>query len=454
MRLFPFAAQPQHRRLWRILSVSLVLWCLTLPAHAISLISDEETETWLYDLLTPIFKAAELPLNRDYVHIVKDDSLNAFVGDQNHMFVHTGTLLKAKNTNEIEGVLAHETGHILGGHILRLKIKMQDLQKATLASLLAAAGAAAASGRGDAAIAVVLGTQSSAINAMTTYQMSEERAADETAVTLLHKNHKSVQGLKDFMKKIQSTNRLQGIEESPYFRTHPVTTERVTFFDDKLKQERGPQSEAEMDARLKRIQAKLYAYLAPLPDVVRKYPLTDTTTAGDIAHAVYYMRQKNLNASLKYLNKLLQAEPNNPYFWELRAQTYFENGQAKEAVKDYRRALELKPSSEQFKLAYAEALLATPASRKDLQNLIPMLEQANRNWPSAYLFLGKIYAELGEIAIADYYAAEYNAAIGEPAIARRQLTKALKQPLRSDIKLRAEDLKVKLTQDIKKNSLF
>ena len=463
MRFLQFAKSEQGTKVTplkhtfiRTLCLSLVCLSLSIPAHAISLISDEETESWLYDLLTPIFKAAELPLNRDYVHIVKDDSLNAFVGDQNHMFVHTGTLLRAKNTNEIEGVLAHETGHILGGHILRLKIKMQDIQKATLASLLAAAGAAAASGRGDAAIAVVLGTQSSAINAMTAYQMSEERAADETAVTLLHKNRKSVQGLKDFMKKIQSTNRLQGIEESPYFRTHPVTTERVSFFNDKIKQEGIMPNEAEMDARLKRIQAKLYAYLAPLPEVIRKYPLEDTSTSGDIAHAVYYMRQKNLNASLKYLNKLLQDEPNNPYFWELRAQTYFENGQAKEAVKDYRRALELKPSSEQFKLAYAEAMLATPASRKDLQSLIPMLEQANRNrnWPSAYLFLGKIYAELGEIAIADYYAAEYNASIGENAIARRQLAKALKQPLRSDIKLRAEDLKVKLTQDIKKTSLF
>ena len=101
------------RRLWIFLT--LAVWLAALPARAVSLISDEETESWLYDLLTPIFKAANLPLNRDYVHIVKDDSLNAFVGDQNHMFVHTGTLLKAANSNEVEGVLAHETGHILGG---------------------------------------------------------------------------------------------------------------------------------------------------------------------------------------------------------------------------------------------------------------------------------------------------------------------------------------------------
>lgn len=428
----------------------------SLPAQAINLISDEETESFLYDILQPIFKAADLPLNRDYLHIVQDDSLNAFVGDKNHMFVHTGTLLKSANSNEIEGVLAHETGHILGGHILRLKIKLQDLQKATLASLIAAAGAAAASGRGDAAIAVVLGTQSSAINAMTAYQVSEERAADETAVMLLNKNNKSIKGLKNFMQKIQNANRLQGIEESPYFRTHPVTVERVTFFNDRMKKESATSASPAMDTRLKRLQAKLYAYLAPLPAVLKKYPLTDKSIAGNIAHAVYYMRLKNVNEALKYAETLIAAEPKNPYFWEIKGQTLYEGGKMQEAVKAYTQMLALKPSSDLFKLSYAEAILATNAPRTEKAKLIPLLEQANRNrnYPAAYLYLGQIYADLGHLAEADYFAAEYNSAIGEDGIARKQLNKALKQNLRSDIRLRAEDLKVKLAEEDKKKSLF
>lgn len=426
------------------------------PARAISLISDEEAESWLYDILQPIFQAAGLPLNRDYVHIVQDDSLNAFVGDKNHMFVHTGTLLKATDANEIEGVLAHETGHILGGHILRLKIKMQDLQKATLASLVAAAGAAAASGRGDAAIAVVLGAQSSAINAMTAYQVSEERAADETAVLLLAKNNKSVKGLKNFMQKIQNANRLQGIEESPYFRTHPVTVERVAFFNDKLKKEREIVNNGDMNVRFKRLQAKLYAYLAPLPAVLKKYPLTDKSVYGNVAHAVYYMRKKNVNEALKYAEALISAEPNNPYFWEIKAQMLFESGRVKEAVKAYERTLALKPSSALFKLAYVEAVLASEPARAEEEKLIVLLEQVNRNQanPDAYLMLGRIYADLGKLGEADYFAAEFNNAIGEENLARRMLNKALKQNLRSDIKLRAEDLQVKLAEEEKKKSLF
>ena len=440
----------------RRLFLFLFLLCMSFQAHAISLISDEETESYLYDILKPIFNAAQLPLSRDYVHIVKDDSLNAFVGDQNHMFVHTGTLLKASNSNELEGVLAHETGHILGGHILRLKLKIKDMQTATLASLLAAAGTAVASGRGDAAIAVVLGTQSSALNAVTAYQISEERAADETAVMLLEKNHKSVKGLKDFMRKIQKSNRLQGIEESPYFRTHPITIERVSFFEDKLKKEPKYNSEYQMDERLKRIQTKLFAYLAPLPKVLSAYPLSNTSVNGKIAHAVYYMRLKNLNMALKYCEELIALEPRNPYFSELKAQALFEGGNIKDAIKAYHHTLDLMPQSDLFKLSYAEAVLSDTPSRKTMEDLIVMLEHANRHHthPIAYLYLGRIYSNMGDEATANYFAAEYNNAIGETALAQKMLQKALKMPLRSDIKLRANDLETKLKQERKKNSLF
>ena len=428
----------------------------SLPAYAISLISDEETQSWLYDVLTPIFKSAQLPLNKDYIHIVNDNSLNAFVGDKNHMFIHTGTLLKASNTNEIEGVLSHETGHIVGGHLLRLKIKIQDLQKASIGSLLAAASIAAASGRGDAAIAVVLGTQSSVLNNLSSYQVSEERAADETAILLLKKQNKSIKGLKDFMKKIQQEQRLQGISENPYFRTHPVTTERISFITQQLKTENTSYQNQELDNRLSRIQTKLFAYLSPLPDVIKNYPLNNTSINATLAHSIYYMRQKNLNMALKYINKLISKEPNNPYFTELKAQTLFETGKIKEAIIAYKQALQLKPSSNIFKINYAQTILSDTPSREQLKEIIPLLEHANRNhsYPEIYNLLGQTYALLGDYATADYFSAEYNHAIGQEQLAIKQLNKALKQSLRSDIALRAQDLQNKLKQNEKKDTLF
>jgi len=273
---------------------------------------------------------------------------------------------------------------------------------------------------------------------------------------LLSENKKSVQGLKDFMGKIQSTNRLQGIEENPYFRTHPVTTERISFFNDKLKKEQKMPSEAFVDERLKRIQAKLFSYMEPIDKVLKVYPLSNQSIPAKIAHAVYYMRLKNLNMALKYANELINAEHNNPYFWEIKAQALFENGNIKDAVVAYRQTLALRPQSDLFKLSYAEAVLANTPSRKEMEELIPLLEHTHRNenYPVSYLYLGRIYADMGQEATANYFAAEYNHAIGETDLARKMLDKALKQPLRSDIKLRAEDLNAKLKNERQKKSLF
>ncbi len=435
------------------LFLSILFFLITFNASALSIITDEEIETWLEDVLTPIFKEASLPLSRDKIHIVKDNSLNAFVGDANHMFVHTGTLIKASNTNEIEGVLAHETGHILGGHLLRLKIQLKSLEKASLASLIAAAGAAAVSGRGDAAIAVVLGTQSSAINAMTSYQITEERAADETAVLLLSKQQKSIQGLKDFMTKIKTANRLEGIDENPYFRTHPLTDERISFFNEKIT--KNSVSSPVLDERLKRIQAKLYAYLYPLPAVLKKYPLTDVSTEAKIAHSIYYMRKRDLKNALTHIEKLLTKEPLNPYFWELKAQTLLESSKPKEASLAYKKALDLKPASDIFKISYAEALLNSSPTIEEQKKLIPLLEQASSEaHPEAYNLLGLIYNNLQEKAPSNYYLAEYYHLIGNNALAKKMLKIALKNPLRKDLKLRALDLDHKLSAPKKKKTLL
>lgn len=172
-----------------------------------SIISDEETEQYLAKVIRPIFQTAGIPFNRNKIYIVNDNSLNAFVGDGNNLFIHTGTLLKADNTDQISGVLAHETGHILGGHILRQKIKNQSMQEASLASLVLAGAAAAASGRGDVAVAVMLGSQSSLLSNYMAYRVEEERSADDAAVKLLYKRQTSPQGLLQFMKKFKNKTR-------------------------------------------------------------------------------------------------------------------------------------------------------------------------------------------------------------------------------------------------------
>ena len=183
----------------------LILAFLPFDAFAqISIISDEETEQYLASVIRPLFQQAGVPFNRNKIYIVNDNSLNAFVGDGNNLFVHSGTLIKADSSDQISGVLAHETGHITGGHILRQKIKSQAMQEASLASVILAGAAAAASGRGDVAMAVMMGSQSSLLSNYMAYRVEEERSADEAAIKLLSKEQISPQGLMNFMKKFRN----------------------------------------------------------------------------------------------------------------------------------------------------------------------------------------------------------------------------------------------------------
>lgn len=406
-----------------------------------SIISDEETEQYLAKVIRPIFQTAGIPFNRNKIYIVNDNSLNAFVGDGNNLFIHTGTLLKADNTDQISGVLAHETGHILGGHILRQKIKNQSMQEASLASLVLAGAAAAASGRGDVAVAVMLGSQSSLLSNYMAYRVEEERSADDAAVKLLYKRQTSPQGLLQFMKKIQKQNALNGIEESDYFRTHPVTSERVRFLEQAVKQSPYHQDHS-LDNEFQRIKAKLYGFLQEPAQTFRRYPPSDTSIAARYAQAIAYFKQLNFGKALRMIDALSAEEPDNPYFYELKAQIYMEQGNLKAAKEAYGKVLKLRPDAALLQVDWAQAALAVFPSPAELKNIIAVLNRSLQQRPSAmgWLLLSQAYDQNGQTAYAEYAAAEYSLRIGAADIAKRQAENAQRKNPPSALRLKLDDL--------------
>ncbi len=420
-------------------------------AASISLISDEETEQFLARQLRPVFKAADIPFNRNNIYIVNDDSLNAFVGDGNNMFVHTGTLMKANDENEIAGVLAHETGHIMGGHILRQKIKLQNMQQISLASMLAAGAAAAATGRADAAIAIMMGTQSSMLNAMLAYQVEEERSADESAVKLLQKTEQSPAGMRNFMKKIDRQNRLNGIAENPYFRTHPVTAERISFLNNAVRQSPFP-APAQPSNEFLRIKAKLSAFMEEPRKVLQKYPPSDKSTPARYAQAIVFFRMLKLNQSLKILNELIAEEPENPYFHELKGQIFMETGKIKPARTEYQKALSLLPNSALFHINLAQAVLEDNPNRNELEHTAEILNKSLLQRPDTYgwLLLSRAYGGLNDTANSNYAAAEYSLRIGAAETARRQANTALTANSSPQLRLKIDDLLNRIGEEDKK----
>ncbi len=424
-------------------------------AQSMRLISDEETELFLADILRPIYKSANIPFNRDKVFIVQDPSLNAFVADGNNMFVHTGTLVSADNYNQVEGVLAHETGHIQGGHILRLKIKSKQMQNVSLVSLIAAGIAGAVSGRADVGMAIALGSQTSALHHIIRYQVQEERSADEAALSILSKLKKSPEGLLEFMKKIQHQNMLSGIEESSYFRTHPITAERVAFLSDAAKKTPFVPNDA-LSKRFDMIKAKLVAFLYP-PETVRKlYPLNASSQAALYAHAILNLREFKINEALHDVNTLIEQNPDNPFFWELKGQIYFESGQVHNARIAYQKAYNLLPNASAFQLNLAQAMLEDSPSPKEINTIISLLNKSLVKSKNAYawLMLAQAYGMQDNMAYANYASAEFSLFLGEIDTAEKQVREAQKQNPPATLEKKLNDIDQRIKQLQKKRASF
>lgn len=417
-----------------------------------SLITDTETEEFLQHLVEPIFKSAGVPFDPNKIFILNDQSLNAFVSNGNYLFVHTGTLIGADNVNQLNGILAHETGHIAGGHIARQKLQLDKLRTLSVASLLAAGAAAVASGRGDTAMAVVLGSQSGLINSMTAYQLQEERSADESAVRYLAKINQSPEGLGAFMKKIQQRNMLSGYEEVPYFRTHPMSVERMRFFEEKSRQTTAPSQSAE-DENFEFVKAKLTAFLLPLDRVEQAYPKSDSRDCAVYARAIAAYRQNRTVEAVKMLDGLAARYPNRPFFNELKGQFLFEIGQLPEAKTAYEQAWRLRKQAPDIILGLAQIVLELPHTKQEIQNTINNLNVLAVKRPTAmvWMLLARAYDENSQKAEALYASARYSIAIGRTNVAKRQIKEAEKATPSASLQLKLNDLKELIKQDEKEN---
>lgn len=431
----------------RLGSISLLLsalWlfnCKNVEAQSFSLISDEETETFLADVAKPLFGAANVRFNRNNIYIVSDNSLNAFVADGNNLFINTGTIIAAEDADEISGVIAHETGHIQGGHILRQKLKSKEMQEITLASALLAGAGAVASGRGDVGMAVLLGSQSSALTNYTMYRTEEERSADEAAMKILGKTQQSPHGMLRFMKRISQQNNLNGIEETPYFRTHPVTRERIGFFEENVKNST-IKPNGHLQKEFERVKAKLSAYLNEPRQTFQKYPLSDQSIPAVYAHAIAYFKQLKFAQALAATDKLIAAEPDNAYFHELKGQIYLETGKVAEAKKEYQKALALRPNSGLLQVSLAQAILEDNPTKEETKQAINLLNKAIISRPSGFVWmlLAQAYGINGEEAYANYAAAEYSLRIGAKDIAKNQAEVAKKLSKSAQLNTKIDDI--------------
>lgn len=418
-----------------------------------SVIRDAEMESTIHSYADPLFRAAGIPINAVSIRVLNDTSLNAFVTSGNRMFIHSGLLLATDTPGQLIGVIAHETGHIAGGHMARLP---EEIEKATLTSLASMAlgvVAGLATGRGDVGMAAMTFGQHAAAREFFAYTRTQESAADQFAIQILDGTHQSSSGLLEFFERLEGQEILASARQDPYVRTHPLTAERVTTI--RAHVETSPYSKVmaptPVQAAHDRMIAKLFAFLQPQSRTFQRYPENDASVAARYARAVAYFRRGQITEALGLIDGLLADMPNDPYFEELKGQMLTENQRLPEARVAYEKALSLAPQETLIAVSLAHVLveLGDPAALKQAEPILRRALTEDPNNTFAWRLLGTTHGRQNRETEAAYDMAEYALRTGEYAQALFHTDKALQTVKQSDpIWLRLQDIRQAATTAI------
>jgi len=322
------------------------------------LIRDAEIENTIRAYATPVFLAAGLEPSAINIYLVNDNTLNAFVAGGQNLFINTGLLIKSQSADQVIGVIAHETGHISGGHLSRIRDAMKRSSAESILALVLG-GVAAASGRSDIGAAVVQGGLEMGKRNFLQYSRTQEGAADAAAMRYLEATKQSSKGLLEFFGILGDQEFLSASRQDPYYRSHPLTRERIQAVKNFVAHSpysNKPDSK-DFSIRHRRMKAKLQAFLEPPTYTFRRYKKSDKSVESRYARAIAYYRRADLDHALPLIDGLIAEQPNDPYFRELKGQMLFENGRNAEAQAPYRKSVALEPGSSLLQRDLARVLI-------------------------------------------------------------------------------------------------
>ena len=372
-------------------------------AQGLPLIRDTEIENLLNDYARPIFKAAGLGEGRVAVRIVRSDIFNAFVLDGRNVFIHTGALMQAETPNQIIGVIAHEAGHIAGGHLAALRSRIARDQTRALLIRMLGLGVAIATGAGEA----VFAGDELIMRSLLAERRSQEAAADQAGLRYLNATGQSGRGMLETFERFAQQEYISDTYKDPFVRSHPVATDRLARLRELVQNSPyyNVTDPPQLQLRHDMMRAKLAGYLERPQVVFNRYPRSDTSLPARYARAIAtFMQggQSALPAALEQVDALIQERPDNPYFHELKADFLTRSGKSREAIAPLRQALRLSKGASLIRVQLASALLATndPKVVGEAADLLrkSIIEDEN---PRAYRSLADAYYRLGRQAEAD-----------------------------------------------------
>jgi predicted Zn-dependent protease len=447
-------------RFVRMLMLALVLGLASArPAVAAdegpSILRDTETEALFADIAKPLVEAANLDNKSVKVVLLNDDEINAFVAGSQNVYINSGLLTRADNVNQLQFVIAHELGHVAGGHAIRMGEGMKEATGITLATMVLGAIAIAA-GAGDAGLGLMMMGQRAAMGQFLAFTRAQETSADLAGASYLHKAGISGKGGLDFFKKLQNQEyRLAIYATDSYDRTHPLSSERISILTNLFEKDPAwnKPTDPALEARFQRVKAKLVGFINP-KQAISKYPETDQTVPAHYARAYAYHLGAYPDKALAEADSLLKTNPHDPYFLELKGQILLESGQPAEAIAPLREATEKSGRAPLIASMLGHALISTE-NQKNMEEAKGILKTAvavdNEN-PFAWYQLGIIYDSEGDTPRAALATAERNNLEGNPKLALASAEMAMRGiPAGTPDYLRAQDIAMVSKIELKKD---
>ena len=432
----------------RALFAFLIVWPMMVqPVMAQSILRDAETEALFHDMSLPLIRAAGLDPRNVRIVLIGDRSVNAFTAGGQDVFLHSGLIAAAENANEVQGVIAHELGHVAGGHVLRSSEGIKQATGIMLLSLLLGAAAIAA-GAGDAGAGILGVGQQVAIGKYLAFSRVQEATADSAAQTYLTTTGTSGKGMISFFKKLQSLEFRYGASTQDSFASdHPVTGERISILHDKFAADPAwnRPTDPAIEARFQRVKAKLQGFVSDPPDTLRDFPESNGSIPAHYARAYAWHRSAYPDKALEEANALLKAVPGDPYFLELKGQILLESGKPMEALPLLREAVAKTNSQPLIASLFGHALIATEdqANFAEAETVLKASVTKDNENPFAWYQLGVVYDRGGDAARAAMATAERYHLEGQPRLALANAEVAVRSlPQGSPDWIRAQDIAI------------
>jgi predicted Zn-dependent protease len=437
------------RSIFRAIFAFLLVWPLLVqPVMAQSILRDAETEALFHDMSLPLIKAAGLDPRNVRIVLIGDRSINAFTAGGQDVFIHSGLLAAADNANEVQGVIAHELGHVAGGHVLRSEEGIKQATGVMLLSLLLGAAAIAA-GAGDAGVGILGAGQQAALSKFLSFTRTQEATADSAAQTYLTTTGISGKGMISFFKKLQSLEFRYGAttRSDDFASDHPLTGDRIAILQEKFAGDPawGKPTDPAIEARFQRVKAKLQGFVSDPADTLRDYPETNTSVPAHYARAYAWHRSAYPDKALEETNALLKAIPGDPYFLELKGQILLESGKPMEALPLLRDAVAKTNAQPLIASLFGHALIATEDSANfaEAEKVLKASVTKDNENPFAWYQLGVVYDREGDAPRAAMATAERYHLEGRPRLALANAEVAVRGlPQGSPDWIRAQDIAI------------